>query len=138
MIESHTILLLDSSSGYLILTHGEIKLAYWCLYNNLIIIYKHGSPRTIHKIPKIAIITRFTRELVTKDVPAAIQLCSTMLQLLKMSFSFTAQCTQNAQKTNNDHYSMFQPWMADGCLGYNGILSTQVAAISCLRKFIVY
>jgi len=28
-------------------------------------------------------------------------------------------------------------WM-DGCLGFNGILSTQVLAMSCLRKFKVY
>jgi len=30
-----------------------------------------------------------------------------------------------------------QDWI-DGWLGFNGILSTQVAAISCLRKFKVY
>jgi len=31
----------------------------------------------------------------------------------------------------------FNGWM-DGWLGFNGILSTQVAAISCLTKFKVY
>jgi len=34
-------------------------------------------------------------------------------------------------------YKSVNGWM-DGWLGFNGILSTQVAAISCLRKFKVY
>jgi len=34
------------------------------------------------------------------------------------------------------HCAAFE-WM-DGWLGFNGILSTQVAAISCLKKFRVY
>jgi len=39
--------------------------------------------------------------------------------------------TKRAELTN---WIQENGWM-DGWLGFNGILSTQVAAISCLRKF---
>ena len=37
-----------------------------------------------------------------------------------------------------DEYMLYKDGWMDGWLGFNGILSTQVAAISCLRKFKVY
>jgi len=44
-------------------------------------------------------------------------------------------CSSQTNKQTNAN--LLRRWM-DGWLGFNGILSTQVAAISCLRKFKVY
>jgi len=54
----------------------------------------------------------------------------------------SAYCSTRSQKknekeetkTNASAHNLSYRWM-DGWLGFNGILSTQVAAISCLKKF---
>jgi len=48
---------------------------------------------------------------------------------------FPLEQTRDVGVAKSDHDRLTNGEWMDGWLGFNGILSTQVAAISCLRKF---
>ena len=71
-------------------------------------------------------------QVVCYDVPIKMKVSEAIRQILHLTK--TQQCALEGMHVYQEYLSK----RMDGLLGFNGILSTQLAAISCLRKFKVY